>query len=1461
MATRVLRRLVGLGVVSAVALGLLASPSVAPPAAAQVQAHDQLVSAQPTTTTPHVLDGEVFAVAEVGNRIVLGGSFTQARNASGTTATVTRNRILAFDKTTGQLDTAFAPSFNATVRTLVASPDGQSVYVGGQFGTMNGTSVPKILRLSMSNGQRIASFNPPAPDSLVYDAKLSGSRLFIAGAFGRVGNQTRSRIAELDPTTGALRAATSFTFEGIHNQPPGAPPASTFIYKIDVSPDGGTMVAIGNFRTVDQQDRVQIAAFDTRNGQTSLLDWKTDGYKPMCYAVFDYYIRDVDFSPDGSYFVTTSTGGYGSGPPSLCDTAVRWNTADRGQDVRPAWVDYTGGDSLYAVAVTGAAVYVGGHNRWTNNPFAGDAAGPGAVTREGIAALDPANGLPLTWNPGRTRGRGVFDLLATTTGLYAGSDTDRIANFQYRGRIAFFPLAGGVPVPQPGTPDLPTDVTVVGGRAGAVPAERYLYRVNVGGPSLPATDGGPAWTGDAGAAGYRNGGSNASLWSPVPTVDPAVPPGTPRAVFESERWDPSDAPDMQWSFPVPAGKKVELRVYLANRCSCTADPGNRVFDVQVDGSTAFDDVDLAADPGHDVGTVRTVEVTSDGSVDVSFGHVVENPLVNGFEIVDPAAPEPQPAASSAYLYRINAGGPALGSLDDGPDWSDDTAGGSPLRSSGSNAAGYGSVPNVQTSVPSTTPRALFSSERWDPNGGEEMAWTLPVTAGRQVELRLYLANRCGCTSQAGQRVFDITVDGATVVDDLDLSGQVGHDVGTVRTVPVTSDGSIDVRFVHGVENTLVNGIEVVDPALLGGPPAAVTAVERGFDGTSAGAATTVTGPSWNGVRGTVWVDGQLYTANVDGTFTRRAHNGTTFGSPTSLELYGLGAWVEDMQSMTSLFYDRGRLYFTLLGSDRLYWRYFSVQSGIVGAQRFDAQPGGVAWNQARGAFVASGQLFWANAATGSLHRTPWSSALGTTAGTSTVVSGPSVDGVDWRGRALFAVPGTAPNKAPVASATSACNGTRCVLDGSGSSDPDGSVTAWAWSLPGGASAQGATPTVDLQPGTSSVTLTVTDNRGGTGSTTFSVAAANAAPTARPAVSCSGTLCTFDGTASSDTDGTLARYEWSFGDGTSAVGAVVQHRYADTAARTAGLTVTDDRGTTGSATVSVTPSNAAPTAAFQVSCTTLSCTFDGSGSTDTDGTVQAWAWDFGDGTTGSGRTVTHPFAAAGTYPVTLRVTDDLGAGGQLSQDVTVTEQSVAHVGSAADTDAGSTRLHQVVVPGDVRAGDVMVLAFSSNIATGSISDPAGWQRRAATATAGMQAVLWTRTATAADAGAGVQTTTSAFARGSLVLSAYRGATVGAADAVLSRETASTAAHRTPELTAPTGGVLVSYWTDKTASTTGWTAPAGHTVRQTGAGSGAGHLSWLLTDSPAPAGSAGGAVATATSATSNAAMASIVLSPAP
>ena len=378
-----------------------------------------IVSANPADNTPHVLDGKVLSVAQVGNMIVLGGKFTEARNA-GTSTILDRKNLLAFNATTGAISTTFAPTVDNDVNVVLPAADGTSVYVGGKFSNYNGTAVKKLIKVDVTTGALATGFKPN-PLSAVKDLVLRGDRLYLAGDFKKVKGVERLGLAAVDPLTGAVDPDVNIPF----TEPRiGSSPS---VNKIDVTPDGTRLVAIGNFKKAAGQTREQIAMVDVANTPATLANWHTSRFPASnCSNSFDTYMRDVDISPDGAYFVVVTTGAYSGGPPALCDTASRWETGATGTNLQPTWVNYTGGDTLYSVAVTGTAVYVGGHQRWQNNPYNGDSKGPGAVDRPGLAALDPANGIPFTWNPGRARGVGVFSILATPDGLYVGNDTEKL---------------------------------------------------------------------------------------------------------------------------------------------------------------------------------------------------------------------------------------------------------------------------------------------------------------------------------------------------------------------------------------------------------------------------------------------------------------------------------------------------------------------------------------------------------------------------------------------------------------------------------------------------------------------------------------------------------------------------------------------------------------------------------------------------------------------------------------------------------------------------------------------------------------------------------------------------------------------------------------------------------------------------------------------------------------------------
>ena len=165
---------------------------------------------------------------------------------------------------------------------------------------------------------------------------------------------------------------------------------------------------------------------------------------------------------------------------------------------------------------------------------------------------------------------------------------------------------------------------------------------------------------------------------------------------------------------------------------------------------------------------------------------------------------------------------------------------------------------------------------------------------------------------------------------------------------------------------------------------------------------------------------------------------------------------------------------------------------------------------------------------------------------------------------------------------------------------------------------------------------------------------NQAPVASFTSSSVNLVAAFDGSGSSDPDGTVASYAWDFGDGGSSSVVNPSHTFAAAGTFSVKLTVTDNLGATNSVMKSVTiaATNQPPVAAFTSTVSGLAAAFDGSGSSDPDGTIAAYMWDFGDGGTGIGVTTRHTYAVAGTHQVTLTVKDDKGAMTALTKAVTV-----------------------------------------------------------------------------------------------------------------------------------------------------------------------------------------------------------------
>jgi PKD repeat protein len=152
--------------------------------------------------------------------------------------------------------------------------------------------------------------------------------------------------------------------------------------------------------------------------------------------------------------------------------------------------------------------------------------------------------------------------------------------------------------------------------------------------------------------------------------------------------------------------------------------------------------------------------------------------------------------------------------------------------------------------------------------------------------------------------------------------------------------------------------------------------------------------------------------------------------------------------------------------------------------------------------------------------------------------------------------------------------------------------------------------------------------------------------------------TFDASGSIDTntEGKIDSYEWDFGDGESGSGRTVTHTYSEVGIYEVALTVVDDAGAENTYVQTVAASEP-PSASFtatpdEADPTTI--TFDASGSTDSDGEIDSYSWNFGDGETGSGEVVTHNYDVDEDQEVgvSLTVTDGIGTAGSTTKPILI-----------------------------------------------------------------------------------------------------------------------------------------------------------------------------------------------------------------
>lgn len=205
--TRSLRK-GGLGLLAVIAVvaGVLTAPPMAQADTSPVDAATPVTVAADALPTAQI-NGVVWSQVIVGDTVYAGGEFTRARPAGSAAGVneVVRNNLLAYNLTTGVLVASFNPDLNGAVRSLVASADGTRVYAGGFFTTVGGVSRFRLAAFDTANGSLVSSWAPTVNAS-VRSLAIYGDTLYVGGVFTSASGVARNRIAAFATSNGAIRA-------------------------------------------------------------------------------------------------------------------------------------------------------------------------------------------------------------------------------------------------------------------------------------------------------------------------------------------------------------------------------------------------------------------------------------------------------------------------------------------------------------------------------------------------------------------------------------------------------------------------------------------------------------------------------------------------------------------------------------------------------------------------------------------------------------------------------------------------------------------------------------------------------------------------------------------------------------------------------------------------------------------------------------------------------------------------------------------------------------------------------------------------------------------------------------------------------------------------------------------------------------------------------------------------------
>lgn len=1259
-----------LGTALAVSLVLVGGP----PSAADTAPADPASPTTPVTVSADALptaqiNGVAWTQLVIGNTVYVGGDFSEARPAGAPAGTgaVTRNNILAYNLTTGELLNSFAPSFNAEVTALAASPDGSRLYVGGSFTTYNGATVWRVVALNPSNGALIMSFLPKMSAS-VRAIVATDSTVYLGGLFGSVGSVSRSRLAAFNAADAALLPWNPVAEGGRVNA-------------MTLSPDGASMVVGGAFTTVNGSSNPGLGLAKVDTGAGALLPFQINSI-----------VRNGGTNGAITTLASDGTSVYGAGYTFGRTSTLEGMFSVKWSDDSTNWIEDCHGDS-YSIKPLGDAVYLAGHPHYCGNIGGFPQTEPWSFNR-GIAFGKQATGTITTENHGYTNfaGNPSPSLLNWFPTINAGTFTGQDQGpWTVNGNDDYVVMAGEFTTvnnqPQQGLVRFP--------RTGIAPNQRGP---RVTGANLTPTLSSPAagtvrvrwqanWDQDNENLVYevrRNG-------AVIATINQASTfwrrPGMTYL-------DTSRVPGQSYTYRIfvrdPFGNEARSDTATITVPGAVAAPGNYAQQVLADkpgnywrlgegsGATAVDLAgrdDLLLQPGASFGAAGALNSEADTAV----GFNGTQDAVAG----DPSlAARPNTFSTEAWIRT------------------DSTLGGQ-IVGYGNSQAGLSA--DLDRTVYMDPAGRIFFGVR--PGGSRGTRTTINSTAKFNDNQWHHVVASLGADG------MKLTIDGVPVASRTDTTAAWPFD-GYWRIGGDNLDGwpswPVKLKGQPAYISYLKGQIDDVAlyPAVL--PLARIQAhyVASGrtvdappsppvpaFSSTVSGLTATLDGSTSSDANGPIAAYAWDFGDGSTGTGVTAEHSYAAAGSYqvrlTVTDNSGSTASVTQTVTVTAPPANRPpTAAFTSTVAN------LAAAFDAAGSTDPDGAISGYAWDFGDGGSGTGASVSHSYAAAGSyqvtLTVTDDAGATGQLTRTVTVTAPPAdtVLAADAFGRTVTGGFGTADvggawTVAGGGSNFSVANGSGAAtigtagasryayLNGVATAAYDGRITLSADKVPDGGGMFATL--VGRRANNNEYRAKIKVAATGAVSLYLTKVVAGAETTIAGPLAVAGlTLAAndpvvirlkLDGTAPTAVSGKVwrasaaepAAWQLTVSDATAALqaaGAAGAGGYVSGSSTNLPVVLRMDNLNITAGGAAPAP-NAAPVAAFTSTVNALQASFDGTGSTDTDGTVAGYAWNFGDGAAGNGATASHSYAAAGTYQVTLTVTDNAGATGTLTQAVTVT----------------------------------------------------------------------------------------------------------------------------------------------------------------------------------------------------------------